>query len=464
VTVPAHRVVVVGAGLAGLGVAHATVRRARLAGVPLALTLLAQDPFPGGQLRTLREGGYTIEWGANAFRTGVGATAELVARLGLAEEVVPAEPAASKRFVFHGGRLHALPGSPWSLLNFRPLTPAGRWRVLAEPFAARRVTQEESVHAYAARHLGEEAAALLLGTLVRGVYGGDARRLSVDAAFPVMREMERGHRSLVVAALAGAGKRRRERKRTWSFGSGMGRLLERMAEDLGGAMELNVKVDALTRDAAGYRVHAGERVWEADAVVLALPPHAAADIVRDFDAVLGAGFEGIEAADIAVTALAFPKEAFVQVPQGYGFLVAPGEPHAVLGVLFESNIFPGRAPAGQVLLRAIQGGVADPGILERDDATLLRNATELIGQALGLRAAPTETWLWRAPKAIPQYNLGHRGRVTSLESRLQLHPGLEIAGSAYRGVAVGSLVEDAESISARIVTQARTSLAGAVAA
>lgn len=450
-----HRVVVVGAGLAGLSVAHATVRRAQAAGVPVAVRLLAQDPFPGGQLRSLREEGYTIEWGANAFRTGVGATAALVARLGLADEVVMAEPAASRRFLFHGGRLHPLPGSPWSLLNFRPLSPTGRWRVLAEPFAARRVTEEESVHAYAARHLGEEAATMLLGTLVRGVYGGDARALSVDAAFPVMREMERDHRSLVIAALFGARKRRRERKCTWSFLGGMGRLLERLAEDLGEAVELGVKVDALTRHAAGYRVHAGERVWEADAVVLALPPHAAATIVHEFDPALGAGFEGIEAADIAVTALAFPKEAFVQPPNGYGFLVAPGEPHAVLGVLFESNIFPGRAPAGQVLLRAIQGGVADPQILTRDDATLVGNATGLIGQALGLRAAPTQTWLWRAPKAIPQYNLGHAARVAAVEARLRAHPRLEIAGSAYRGVAVGSLVEDAESISERLVAGAQ---------
>ena len=172
----------------------------------------------------------------------------------------------------------------------------------------------------------------------------------------------------------------------------------------------------------------------------------------------------IEAADIAVTALAFPKEAFVRPPQGYGFLVAPGEPHAVLGVLYESNIFAGRAPAGHVLMRAIQGGVADPRILERDDVVLLRNAHDLVDRALGLRREATHSWLWRAPKAIPQYHLGHRERIAAIEAALRANPGIELAGSAYRGVAVGNLVEDAERVATRVLTVAgRTPAAGLAA-
>jgi len=449
------RVVVLGAGLAGLSMAHALKRRARAEGVALSLNVVAADAHPGGQLQSLREDGFVVEWGANAFRTGLGATADLVQQLGLAGERVDASPSASRRFVFHGGRLHRLPSSPWSLLGFKPISWRGRWRVLAEPFAARRVDHEESVHEYAARHLGEEAAELLLGTLVRGVYGGDAKRLSVDAAFPVMREMERGHRSLVVAALAGAAERKREGKATWSFRRGMGTLLERLAKELQGELTLSTKVDHISHQAGVYHVRAERHEWEADALVLAIPPHAAAPLLGGLHAELGRHLQAIEAADIAVTALAFPKEAFVQSPDGYGFLVAPGEPHSVLGVLFESNIFPERAPAGQVLVRAIQGGVADRDILQRDDATLVGNATTILGEALGLRAAPTKSWVWRSPRAIPQYHLGHQERLADIETLLARYPGLEIAGSAYRGVAVGSLIEDAEGVAQRVLERAR---------
>jgi hypothetical protein len=224
----ALRVAVVGAGIAGLTAAHAIRRRAAEAGRSVELTLLDAGTRVGGQLQTVAEDGYRVEWAANAFRTGKGPTADLVARLGLEGERVVASPAANRRFVFHGGRLHALPSGPASLLRFAPMSPAGRWRVLAEPFVARRVAHEESVHDYAARHIGREAAELLLGTMVRGVYGGDARALSVDAAFPVMREMERDHRSLVIAGIAGgAASARLEGKATWSFRGGMGVLMER---------------------------------------------------------------------------------------------------------------------------------------------------------------------------------------------------------------------------------------------
>jgi len=459
------RAVVVGAGLAGLAAAHALARRARERGRPLALTVLDARDEPGGQLGTVREDGFLVEWAANAFRTGVGPTADLVARLGLGDEQVAADPAANRRHVLHGGRLHALPSGPLGLLRFAPLSPAGRWRVLAEPFLATRVDHEESVFDYAARHLGREAAGVLLGTLVRGVYGGDVRALSVDAAFPVMREMEREHRSLVVAAVAGASQRRREGKRTWSFRGGMATLVERLADDLGGALRLGTPVCGLARGpaGAGYRVRTVAGELEADAVALAVPPHVASVWLEALDASLAAEVAATEAADLGVAALAFARDAFAHPPDGYGFLTAPGEPVPVLGVLIESNVFPDRAPAGHVLLRAILGGVADPEVARRSDEELVASATELLDRAYGLRAAPWRSWVRRVPFGIPQYHLGHRERIARIEARLARQRGLQVAGSAYRGISVGSLVADAELVAERLL-DLRPAPAAAVAA
>ena len=457
------RTVVVGAGLAGLSAAHALARRASERGRPLALTVLDALDEPGGQLGTARADGYLVEWAANAFRSGVGPTADLVARLGLTGEQVTADPAAGRRYVLHGGRLHALPADPIGLLRFRPLSPAGRWRVLAEPFVATRVRHEESVYDYAARHLGPEAAGVLLGTLVRGVYGGDVRALSVDAAFPVMREMEREHRSLVVAAVAGARRRRLEGKRTWSFRGGMATLIERLADDLGDALRLGTTVRGVAPapDGAGFRLRTSAGEVEADAVVLAVPPHVAAGWLGAFDTALAAELAAIEAADLGVVALAFDRDAFVRPPDGYGFLTAPGERVPVLGVLIESNVFPGRAPAGHVLLRAILGGVADPEVARRSDEELVERATALLDRAYGLRAAPLRHWVRLVPRGIPQYHLGHRERVARIEARLARHPGLQVAGSAYRGISVGALVADAEVVAERLA-DLRPSRAAAV--
>ena len=447
------RVAVVGAGIGGLTAAHAIRRHAAARRTPLDLDVFEASDHTGGQLQSFAEDGYLVEWAANAFRTGVGASRDLIERLGMTGERVDASPDANRRYVFHGGRLHQLPAGPASLLGFAPLSLRGRWRVFAEPFLARRVAHEESVHDYASRHIGSEAAEVLLGTLVRGVYGGDARRLSVDAAFPVMRTMEREHRSLVIAGIMGAKQRKAEGKATWSLRAGLGSLLRRIADDLGASLRTGTPAQALTRGRDGRFVlrAGGDERSPYDAVVLALPPRAAAPLLSAVDEVAAAEVAAIEAAPIAMVALAFPRSAFLSPPDGYGFLVAPGESLDILGALFESNIFPGRAPEGHVLVRVIMGGARRDDVIARSDDELVTAAGHALDQALGLTAPAARTWIYRQEGAIPQYLMGHGERVRRIEERLAALPGLELAGNAYRGIAVGAIVEDAETIASRVL-------------
>ena len=440
------RVAVVGAGLGGLTAAHAIRRRAAERGHALELEVWEAGDRAGGQLRTVVEDGFLIEWAANAFRTGVGPTADLVERLGLRAEQVHADPAANRRYVFHGGRLHLLPSGPISLLSFAPMSPEGRFRVMAEPFLAQRVDHEESVHDYATRHIGREAAEVLLGTMVRGVYGGDARQLSVDAAFPVMREMERDHRSLVIAGIAGMRDRMRERKTTWSFRRGMSVLTGALADDLGDAVRTGTAAVGLAPDpSGGYRLRAADGASRPfDAVVLATPPLASAGLLEPLDADLAAELVAIPSAPIGMVALAFAREAFRTPPDGFGFLVAPGEDLRVLGTLVESNVFPDRAPAGAVLVRVIMGGVDHPDLDERSDAEMVRLALDALDRAWGLAGAPLRSWVGRQERGIPQYVVGHQARLERMLTRLRRLPGVHLAGNAYRGIAVGKLVDDAE--------------------
>ena len=453
---PAFRVAVVGAGLAGLTAAHALRRTARARGVALDLHVYEAGERPGGQLQTLREGGWTIEWAANAFRTGIVGARDLLDELGLGGERIDASRAAARRYLFHGGRLHAFPSDPIGLLRFEPLSVGGRLRVMAEPFTAQRVEHEESVHEYAARHVGPEAAQVLLGTMVRGVYGGDARALSVDAAFPVMRTMERDHRSLVLAGIAGARERRRIGKTTWSLVRGMGSLLDALAAELGRDVHTRTPVASITNSEGptgrAYRLRLADgRASVVDAVVLATPPGPAAALLETLDAVAAAEVRGIASAPVAVVALGYRLDAFRKAPDGYGFLVAPGEAPKVLGVLFESNLFPGRAPAGHVLVRAILGGVDRPEVATEPEDVLVADTVAALGSAIGPIGAPARTWVERRAGAIPQYLLGHQARVARIDARLVRTPCVRLIGNAYRGVAVGSIVEEARETACSLV-------------
>lgn len=452
-----RRVAVVGAGLGGLSAAHAIQRYAEERGTPLEIEVWEAAERPGGQLRTVIEDGFVIEWAANAFRSGVGPNADLVARLGLEGEQVHANPAANRRYVFHGGRLHMMPSGPISLLEFEPLSVEGRFRILAEPFLAQRVDHEETVFDYAARHIGPEAAEILLGTMVRGVYGGDAHQLSVDAAFPVMRQMERDHRSLVVAGIAGTRERMQERKTTWSFRGGMNVIVDALAKDLGDAVRTSTPALGFAADpvGGGYLLTGPDgAVRRFDAVVLAVPPRAAAELLTSADAEVARELSGIPSGTIGMVAMGFPAEAFRTPPDGFGFLVAPGEELDVLGVLVESNVFPHRAPAGTVLVRAILGGVAGPPIDELSDDEMERIARTAVDRAWGLvegpEGSPLRTWLGRQERGIPQYVVGHQVRLDRIEERLRQLPGVHLAGNSYRGIAVGKLVEDAEVVASAV--------------
>jgi oxygen-dependent protoporphyrinogen oxidase len=455
------RVAILGAGIAGLTVAHALKRGSARGGPALEVEVFEAGPSAGGCIRTTESNGFLVEWAADAFHTGPGPARALVEELGLGAERVEASPNSARRYVFARGRLHRFPSGPVALLRFAALTPAGRMRLLAEPLLAGRVAREESVHEYASRHIGKEAARVMVGAFVRGVYAGDAAKLSVDAAFPRMRELERKDRSLVIAMAKEGRKGRGTSGPLWSLARGMGSLTDRLVQSLGSALRLRMPALRLSR-APEYaaptpftiRFASGE-ARSFDAVVVATPAADAAALLRDLDLEAANTLRDIQATGVAVAALAFRREAFRSKPDGYGFLVAPGEDVPALGALFESNLFPGRAPDGFVLARVFLGGVDRPDLVALPEAKLIGLACEALDRALGLKGGPERTWVMRQESAIPQYTLGHRERIASVMKRVGLFPGLYLAGSSYRGVSIGSLVEDADRVAGWVLHAAR---------
>ena len=196
------RIVVIGGGIAGLATAYELRERAARVPGGLEVRLVEAAERLGGNLRTELDAGYRVEWGPNGFLDNVPETLDLVRRLGLEGELCPADAAAARRFLFRNGRLHLLPGGPGSFLACPVLSLGGRLRVLGEPFAAKHPGGDETVYAFARRRIGAEAAHVLVGAMVSGVFAGDARELSLASCFPKMAEMEAEHGGLVKAMLA----------------------------------------------------------------------------------------------------------------------------------------------------------------------------------------------------------------------------------------------------------------------
>lgn len=438
------RIAVVGGGLGGLAAAHALVAAGFDAHV------FEASPRAGGVIGTSTVDGFVREHAASSFLGGPprGALA-MCEQLGVA--VDKASPRASTRWIFLDGKLRALPRNPIDLVRTDLLTWRGKLDLLREPMRRARPHGDESVHAFAARRFGAEAARAIVAPFVTGVFAADAHDISLEAGFPRLAELDAGG-GLVRGVLQQTGKGLLKRlagkaakpKRTGLFAptGGLGALIDAFAAELGARIRTSARVSSLTPTPGAILVD-GER-W--DAAVLAIPAEDAGAVIAGVPE-LPARLAGFERAPAAQVYLGFPQAA---VPagagdRGFGFLVAQGEDLRVLGVVFESIVWPDRAPAGHVLLRCIFGGSRDPGAAQLDDAALIAHATRDVGKALGITGAPVHASVVRWKRGVAQYRLGHRDRVREAVTAARTHR-IVLAGADYRGPAVNDLCADADVI------------------
>lgn len=447
------RVVVVGGGVTGLTAGVTLLDAARDAGHPLSLTVLESGAGAGGHAQTTCDDGFVVEAGPNGFLSREPHTLALIESLGLTSRLVEARPDAARRFIVRGGRLCLVPDGPAGLATTPALSLRAKLRLMAEPFASRPPAGvDETVYDFAARRIGAEAAEMLVDAAVSGISAGDSRRLSVRAQFPVMHEMERDHGSLLRAMFS----RKRPRgpqARLVSFDRGMGVLTAALAARLGVHLRSGTGVSRIDRTTRGWRVTAEPgTVFDADHVVLAVPARAAAPMVDDLNPVLARSLRQIEYAGLGVVALAYPVRDVPRALDGYGYLATRGEGLATLGVVWESSLFPGRAPDGQALLRVMIGGARRPDVIDRPAAEVEALARRELQQVLGITAAPSRAWTFAWPSAIAQYTVGHLERRAAIADLVAAHPGLAVCGTSYDGVSFNHAVKSGRELA--------TSLAG----
>ena len=462
------RVVVVGGGISGLSCAFTLLEDARRRDLPLVLTVLDAGARPGAHAQTHLSNGFVVEAGPNGFLNREPHTLALVDALGLRSRLVEARPEAKRRFIVRDRQLCEVPDGPLSLLGSPALSWRGKLRLAGEPFASGPPAGiDESVHAFATRRIGAEAAEMLVDAAVSGISAGDSRRLSVAAQFQVMTEMEREHGSLVRAMLARK-KRTTGPSRLLSFATGMGTLTDALVDALGDRLQSGVAVQSVGPHRDAWRVTAaGGAEILADHVVLAVPARAASPIVGVVDARLAMQLDDIEYAGLAVVALSYRVADIPRPLDGYGYLTTRPEGLATLGVVWESSLFPGRAPDGWALLRVMIGGSRRPDVLQMHDSHKVDLARQELQRVLGVTSAPGWSWVFSWPEAIAQYTVGHLPRRQAIADRVALHDGLTLCGTSYDGVSFNHAVKSgrlgAEAVAARLwhPTPCVSSLAGA---
>jgi len=437
-------VIVVGAGISGLAAASFLRQHHNV-------TLLESSASPGGKLGTDQIDGRLVNRAANGWLSGEPAMDDLIQLLGLEDEILPVSDQASQRWIYADGRLHQVPMHPLAILKSPLLSPLARLRLLIEPFIGRSRDREETLAGFIARRLGKEAVTRLIAPMVAGIHAADPAKLSLRATFPKLHDMENKHRSLILALL----KRPQAtgpRPQLTSLNHGIGQLIDTMTQHLSGHIHCSTTVNAIEQRQTHWVVHTDGGAQQADAVLLTCPAYAQATIVRSLNPELAETLDAIPYAPVVVVASAWPRGAWNHQPRGFGALVAGGEDlGGVLGTLYTSCTFPNHSRDDEVLLRTFIGGSIHPEVTKLDDATLLQRTRMALGHFFdGERAEPTLYRVYRHPRGIPQYTVGHLGRTNTIASASARYPGLFFIGNHLNGVGVKDCVRNASSTSQTI--------------
>jgi oxygen-dependent protoporphyrinogen oxidase len=440
-------VLVVGAGMTGLVAAY------RLHQAGLKVRVMDAGTQPGGVIASVHRDGCMFERGPNSAMDTTPLIGELVEELGLKPQLRWASAASEKRYVVRGGKLIPLPMSPGAFFSTPLFSIAAKAGLMLEPFKAPSdPAVEESIAAFVRRRLGQEFLDYAIDPFVSGIYAGNPDQISVKAAFPKLHALEQRWGSLIKGQFLGAAERKRAKEtakntaKSFSFEQGMQTLPLALASALGG-VAYQTRATALQRDAQGvFTVQADQQgqavAWQARSVILAVAADAAAALVRPHAPDAAAAMDAIEYAPVATVASAYNTADIAHPLDGFGCLLPGKEKRRVLGVLFSSSMFDSRAPQGVSLLTTFMGGRRSPDLpaMPPDEIAALAHAEH--GILLGATAAPRWQVVTRWPRAIPQYVIGHLGRVARADAAEQALPGLRLCGSWKGGVSVGDCLRN----------------------
>jgi len=447
----AKRVVIVGGGISGLAAAH---RLVELGVERTQITLLEASGRLGGTLQTEHRDGFLLERGPDSFISEKPEAVALAKRLGLESRLIQTNEQFRRSFIVRNGRLRPVPegfqllapSRMWPFITTDVFSVAGKLRMAAELLLPRRNgNSDESLASFVRRRLGQEALERMAQPMVGGIYTADPETLSLRATLPRFLDMERDHRSLILAMMRQG---RAQKSGTsgaryslfLSFDRGMEVLVDALAAVVPN-VRLKTRIEELSFNSRTWRMStdSGETL-EADAVCLAVPAYTAARLLEDVSPELASQLNTIKYASTATINLAYPR-TFVKHPlNGFGFVVPFIEKRSLLACTFSNVKFAGRAPDDHVLLRAFAGGALQPEMFDDPGTRIEKDLSEL----LGIKGKPLFTQIAKWERSMPQYEVGHLERVERIESEVKQLRGLALAGNAYRGAGIPDCIRSGE--------------------
>ncbi len=467
-----QRLAIIGGGISGL----AAAQRLERIGAQLDVTLLEAGPRLGGVLQTEYADGFCLELGPDSILSRLPWAVDLCREIGFDDQLVSTNSSPSGVHVVCRGRLERIPEGlalmaprrVWPFVTTRILSLRGKLRMAADyVIPRRRDDADETLTEFSCRRLGREAFERLVQPLASGIYMGDPDKLGIRATFPQFVEMEQKYGSLIRAARAGMRKGPAAGDPAGPQYSlfvaprrGMNQLVEALTAQLTSChIQRGQRVENVRHDASGggwlvevADVATGDRRQETFAgVILALPAYQAGPLLSTACPELGGLLSAIPYAGCVVTNLAYDEGAIPRPLSSFGFVTPHVEHRPVVACTYSSVKYPGRAPAGKVLLRAFLGGACYPEVFEWSDERVLDAVRGELKQLLGISEPPRLSKIVRWRRSMPQYTVGHLERVERINQLVAALPGVELAGNGFGGVGIPHCIHTGQTASGRVV-------------
>ncbi|MEK3714224.1 protoporphyrinogen oxidase [Paenibacillus sp. FSL R7-0333] len=460
-----RKVVIIGGGLSGLSAAFYIRKFYREAAVQPEITLIEKDKVLGGKIETLHRDGFVIEKGPDSFLARKTAMVDLARELELDHELVSTNPNAKKTYILQRGKLHPMPaglvlGIPTELKPFLKsglVSFGGKMRAMMDfVLPPRRSAEDESLGDLIERRLGTEVLENMTEPLLAGIYAGDMRKISLQATFPQFGEVERQYGSLIRGMTTG---RKPVETHTGTkksafltFRQGLQSLVHALIHELQdvrqltgtGAKSIRVLGGAGSSGTPRYEVELenGE-VLEADDICITVQNFAAAELLRPHVDV--SALDAVNYVSVANVVLAFTRQDIVTEYDGSGFLVPRKEGRNITACTWTSTKWLHTSPDDKVLLRCYVGRSGDEQNVELPDDALAELVRKDLREIMGITAAPLFTEITRLRSSMPQYPVGHPGRIAGLRSELaQKLPGVYAFGAGYDGIGMPDCIKQAK--------------------
>ncbi len=460
------KVVVIGGGLSGLSAAYILEQEAQKAGLEIDVTVLEKKDRIGGKVWSIQEEGYTCEWGPNGFLDSKPWTLELCDNLGIRDQLVRSDDNARKRFIYSEGELHRMAENGPAFLKSKLISWPGKMRLAAELVIPKRTDgADETLADFGRRRLGSEALDKLIAPMVSGIFAGDPETMSLRSCFKRIYELEQEYGGLIKALIKLAKKKKREIKEgkvvasaagpggvLTSFYNGIQELTDGIAERIDGTIQKTAPVEKITKKDDGFELTLADgSTVDAEVVISATPSHAATGMVEGLDAELSKVLADIPYAPINVVCFGYERDRVAHNLDGFGYLIPKREGRSTLGTLWDSSIFPNRAPEGHVMLRSMMGGAVRPELVGIPEEEIVERVKLDLRTIMGVDADPSFLRVFPQLRAIPQYTVGHSKRVEAVEAASKRHPGLFYTGNAFYGVGLNDCVNASNQTVAKVI-------------